>query len=158
MFTLKVISENEKETLNKFMQFYFYDFSEFLPIDIEDNGLFKDYSELEYYFSDRDSHFPYFIEVEGKMAGFVLVKREADGTYSIAEFFIMKRYRKSGLGKLVACQIFDMYKGNWYVMQIEPNLPAQAFWRKVIHEHTNGQFKEEIKEKKVFQYFNNANF
>lgn len=158
MFTLRIVQNQEKDSLNNIMQYYFYDFSEFLPIDVEQNGSFKDYTELDYYFNKRDSHVPYFIEVEGKLAGFVLVKREADETYSIAEFFIMKRYRKNGLGKSVALQVFDLYKGSWYVMQIKPNLPAQAFWRNVVQEYTNGQYKEEIEEKKIFQYFNNENY
>ncbi|MEJ7679877.1 MAG: hypothetical protein WKG06_18870 [Segetibacter sp.] len=77
--------------------------------------------------------------------GFVLVRfiESAERIYfSIAEFFIMKKYRQEGIGKAAAGQIFNMHKGLWEVYQMESNKPAQMFWKKVIDEYTKGQFEE----------------
>ena len=63
-------------------------------------------------------------------------------THSIAEFFILRKYRRQGIGQIVAHRIFDMFPGKWRVAQEERNFPAQAFWRKVVSRYTNGQFRE----------------
>lgn len=80
----------------------------------------------------------------GRMAGFVLVRNLEESTpvHSIAEFFILRKYRRRGVGKAAAHQIFGMFPGQWRVAQTEDNHPAQAFWRKVISEYTQGNFKE----------------
>jgi len=66
----------------------------------------------------------------------------AHGTHSIGEFFILKKYRRQGVGRVVAHQVFDLFPGRWSVGQIENNCPAQAFWRKVISEYTHGDYQE----------------
>jgi predicted acetyltransferase len=63
----------------------------------------------------------------------------------MAEFFVMKKYRQRGVGRKIAYQLFDRFHGVWKIAQIEENMPAQAFWRKVISEYTNGNY-EEIRE------------
>ena len=47
-----------------------------------------------------------------------------------------------GVGRAVACQIFDRFPGQWRVAQDEGNLPAQAFWRRVISQYTGGRSEE----------------
>ena len=54
----------------------------------------------------------------------------------------MKKYRKQGIGKTVAQKVFDMLPGYWRVAQIEQNIPAQNFWRKVISAYTKGDYHE----------------
>ena len=136
------------------MQFYIYDFSEFMDLHLEDHGRYSEYLLSEYW-SDP-SRYPYLIKLSGKNAGFVLVRLIREGEqlyYSIVEFFIMKRYRRAGLGNLVAKDIFTMHKGNWTVHQIINNLPAQLFWQKTINEYTGGKYTERTDEKKVTQIF-----
>jgi predicted acetyltransferase len=60
----------------------------------------------------------------------------------MSEFFVMKKYRRKGLGKAAAEQIFHLHRGQWEVFQKESNKPAQAFWRKIIDEYTRGQFTD----------------
>lgn len=73
--------------------------------------------------------------------------------FSIAEFFVMKKYRKAGIGKSIAYQVFDLYKGNWEVFQKESNKPAQLFWKNIINEYTSGDFKERFEDEKQIQNF-----
>jgi predicted acetyltransferase len=54
----------------------------------------------------------------------------------------MRKYRQQGVGKRVAFAILDRFPGAWEVRQTETNLPAQAFWRRVISEYTNGNYEE----------------
>jgi len=90
--------------------------------------------------------------VEGRLAGFVLVmhynyftgEHAADCPWVIAEFFVMRKYRRQGVGRAAAFQVFDRFPGRWEVAEITSNVGAQAFWRKVIGEYTGGDFAETV--------------
>jgi predicted acetyltransferase len=75
-----------------------------------------------------------------KYAGFVLIKQinSTDrSNFSIAQFFILKKYRRAGTGKAIAIQVFNLHKGQWEVHQ-KNSKPAQMFWNSVISKYTNG--------------------
>ena len=157
-FSLLKASKEDIGVIRNLMQFYMYDFSEFIKYDVEETGLFAPYPNLEEYWEDSNK-FPYIIENDGKHVGFVLVKftqAERLNYFSIAEFFILKKYRFSGVGKSVAIQIFDLHKGNWEVHQRSSNKPAQVFWVKVINEYSKGEFQERTESDKRIQTFKNG--
>lgn len=156
-FEIIHVQKEHKKVLANLMQFYIYDFSEFMKLDVEENGLYRDYP-LEEYWKEGHHRFAYIIKKEDKYVGFVLVKwiENIDRNYySIAEFFIFKKYRKAGMGKAVATRIFDLHKGEWEVYQIEANKAAQIFWNKTINEYTRGKFKERTEKGRVIQEFVN---
>ncbi|MFD0869477.1 Predicted acetyltransferase [Chlamydia abortus] len=148
----------EKPILNNLMQLYLYDFSEFMDCDVEDNGLFGEYPYLDDYWISVEHRFPYFIKRDGKNVGFILVRYiDSSDTphFSMAEFFIMKKYRRLGLGKHAAMKVFDMHRGRWEVTQLERNIPAQQFWNRVITEYTSGRFSSRMESEKYIQAFFN---
>ncbi|WP_419877607.1 GNAT family N-acetyltransferase [Brevibacillus centrosporus] len=153
-YEIQIATLEDKETLRNLLQFYIYDFSEFMDLHFEENGKYGDYPIDEYW--TTDPNYPYLIRLNGKIVGVALVKlknRNSDVYFSIAEFFIAKKYRRVGLGKLVAKDIFDLHKGQWEVYQIDNNKPAQHFWKKVIEEYTDGKFTERIEEGRRTQVF-----
>ena len=129
----------DKAVLRNLMELCQHDYSEFEDSDTDEHGLFG-YKYLDNYWTEDGRH-PFIVKVDGKPAGFALV-REIEGAANMAEFFIMRKYRRSGLGRTVACKVFDMFPGKWRVEQMPGNLPAQAFWRKVISEYTIGGFED----------------
>ncbi|WP_274650109.1 GNAT family N-acetyltransferase [Paenibacillus humicola] len=155
-FELIRASHEYKEVIRNLMQFYVYDFSEFEPCDVEADGLFGPYPYLEDYWKEESLRYPYVIKQNDKYAGFVLVRLIESGErryFSMAEFFMMKKYRKKGIGKSVAKQIFHLHKGQWEVFQLESNQPARIFWTKVIDEFTQGQFKARVENGRTIQEF-----
>jgi len=147
-----------KTVIKNLMQLYMYDFSEFVDMDVEANGLFAAYRNIDGYWQD-ENRFPYMIQQNEKYIGFVLVRciEELQRNYfSVAEFFVMKKYRRTGIGKVIAHQIFNLHKGKWEVFQKETNKPAQLFWKKVIDEYTTGNFTERFEEGKTIQQFQNS--
>ncbi len=58
------------------------------------------------------------------------------------QFFVLKKYRRAGLGKELATHVIQSHPGAWEIGQMNANLPAQAFWRKVISGLTQGNFTE----------------
>jgi predicted acetyltransferase len=154
------IEYKDKEVLRNLMEFYLYDFSEMERFDVYPHGRFE-YKYLDHYWTEA-GRFPYFILVDGLYAGFVLVSPYGifnNDSLSISEFFIMRKYRKSGIGEESARQVFDRHRGNWEVKEMKSNVGAQAFWRKVIKRYTNDHYEEVLMDderwKGPIQTFNN---
>ncbi len=131
------------------MQLYLYDFSEFGGFDVGPDGVFDaSLLRLDSYWTESD-RVPFLVYVEGEIAGFVLVNSytcldENSGGRSIAEFFIMRKYRRQGVGKAAAFQVFERFRGKWEVRQLKINGVGQRFWRRVIREYTRGRFRETL--------------
>ena len=135
----------DKLILRHLLQLYLHDFSVYDRVDVDEHGLY-DYPRIDHYWTE-DTRYPFLVRVDDHIAGFALVREmeasEVDTlTYSIAEFFILRKYRQQGIGKTVAFQLFDRFRGNWYVGQYVSNEPSHVFWRKVIGEYTGGQFEQ----------------
>lgn len=151
-------SLEQKDVIKNLMQFYIYDFSEYISCDVEEDGLYMAYADLEAYWKEENHRFPYIIKQGERYAGFVLVrliKSASRDYFSIAEFFILKKYRREGIGRAIATQVFNLHKGQWEVYQKESNKPARIFWNKVIDEYTNGQFTERAEGGRRIQDFEN---
>lgn len=149
----------EKQVFLNLMQYYFYDFSEFVPAYVEDSGVYEQYPHIEHYWEKGEDHFPYLIRVNERLAGFALVKQLRDTpypTFSMVEFFIMKRFRLAGVGKMFAYTLFNRHRGQWEVFQLRANLPAQTFWNKIIAEYTECDYVERVEEGNHIQEFINA--
>jgi predicted acetyltransferase len=141
---VKRAESTDRIKLDNLMQFYIYDFSEFLPIDLDEKASFKE-EILDSFFADPDKD-AFLVLVDGLPAGFAFVSAEIvlqqnQGGRCIKEFFIVKRHRRNGVGKTVATAIFSMYPGIWEVRVVRTNLPAKVFWEKVISEYSEGRYK-----------------
>lgn len=139
----------QKSVIMNLLELYIYDFTEFSPYDVDSHGLYG-YRCLDSYWTE-EGRYPFIIYVDSKIAGFVLIRRNYvddlnDYSNSIAEFFVMKKYRGQGVGKKVAFYMFNLFPGLWEVAEMKSNKPAQDFWRKVIHDFTHGVFDEIQKE------------
>ncbi len=134
----------EKPVLRNLMELYRYDSSEFDGEDVGEHGLFV-YRYFDHYWTEPGRH-AFIVRVSGRLAGFAMVRAigvdETEPVHQIAEFFIMRKYRRQRIGTTVARRIFDLFPGRWRVAEEEANTPAQMFWRKVISGYTSGGFKE----------------
>jgi predicted acetyltransferase len=163
-----MVAFEEKFILENLWQLYEYDMSQY-----EEDGGPNDYGlfgrrYFDHYWTDK-GRYPYFIKISGKLAGFVLVSSirnlkesgndhpmnlsHSDVTHSVGEFFVLRNYRRKGIGKFVAHRIFDMFPGKWRVSQMENNQPSQEFWRKIISEYTNGDYLETTCNRRPVQKF-----
>ncbi len=131
--------------LANLLQFYLYDFTEFMGWDIPDTGRFKE-DDLAGCWTEPWRH-PFLIRVDGKLAGFAIVDSRSaltgdTDTRDIAEFFIVRRYRRRGVGASVATWLLDHFPGKWEIRQLAQNTAATTFWRKLIDRYTGGRFEE----------------
>lgn len=144
---ISLVPSKQKVIIENLMQFYLYDFTQFLDIDLTEQGDFAPYPDLHEYWTNRETRFPYLITYQHKPAGFALVDRmddKAEADFYLSEFFVMKKYRRSGLGTWASHQLFDRLRGGWKVTQVSTNTPAQTFWRKTIGIYTGNQYEERV--------------
>jgi predicted acetyltransferase len=135
----------DKPALGNLIELYEYDFTEYTGDDVGTDGRFG-YRYLDAYFAEPGRH-PLLIRADGRLAGFVLVRRAAsadgDGEVSdMGEFFVMRKYRRQGVGSEAARRAFDLFPGRWEVREMAANLPACAFWRRIIGDYTAGRFDQ----------------
>jgi predicted acetyltransferase len=138
-------TRDDKPVLLALNEYYTYDFSELLGLDVGDDGSFGG-ARIERHFEDPCCH-PFLIRVDGKLAGFALHEGRSrltgeEGVNDVADFFVMRKYRKHAVGARAAVALFDRFAGPWEVRQVRPNVGATAFWRKVIARYTRGGWEE----------------
>ncbi len=138
-------SVEERPILRHLMELYLYDFSEFDGADLSPLGLYE-YPYLDHYWVEAGRS-PFLLRVEGRLAGFALVARYnyfsgQNDRWVIAEFFVLRKYRRGGCGEQAARWIFDQFPGEWQVGQLAENQRAYHFWHKVISRYTGGDFQE----------------
>jgi predicted acetyltransferase len=118
----------DEGTIRNLVELYAYDFSEFTDEDVDEHGLFG-YRYLDHYWTEAERH-PFLIRVDGRIAGFALVR--AGRPHDMAEFFVVKKYRGSGVAKQAARAVFAMFPGDWQTRELAANARATAFWRNAI--------------------------
>ncbi|MES1207595.1 MAG: GNAT family N-acetyltransferase [Pseudomonadota bacterium] len=147
MAALEVVpaTAEERLTIENLFQLYAYDWSDVLGLDVGDDGRFRQV-QLDVYWRDGACH-PFLIRVDGRPGGFALVCGRsrlsgADGVFDMAEFFVMRRHRRQGIGRKVACALFERFEGRWEIRQRLEHPAATNFWRDVIARHTGGKYRE----------------
>jgi predicted acetyltransferase len=131
--------------LRRLMQLYLYDLGTIDGWEIGDDGLYGSEARIESFWHDPRRR-SFLVRVDGELAGFVMIRDGAhfagDGTREISEFFVLRGYRRRGVGERVARRVFDMFPGGWEVTELASNVEARAFWRQVIDRYTGGRFTD----------------
>jgi predicted acetyltransferase len=133
------------------LELYVHDFSEFLDLDVGEDGRFG-YPSLSLYWSEPDRH-PFFIRADGKLAGLALVKRAlavygSESVWDMAEFFILRGYRGRGVGTLAAHEVWRRFPGAWEVRVMPRNPLGRRFWARAVAEFAGERFRRVVIEKK----------
>ena len=140
---LKRINAEDKEILRNLLEKYDYEFSQWDNRDVNKLGLYG-YDYLDCYWTE-EKRWAYFIEVDEKLAGFIMINNypEADEEmdYSLAEFFVLYKYRRCGIGKFAAIKVFDMFHGKWQLKRHPKNIASVHFWDSVVSEYTKGKYQ-----------------
>lgn len=141
------VGADDRERLGSLFELYAYDFSEMLALDVGDDGRFHA-AALDAYWTDPRRH-AFLFRVDERLAGFGLVHEQSrltgdDAVRDMAEFFVMRRHRKHGIGERAASWLFDRFRGPWEVRERPENHAATAFWRRIIARYTGGHFEDVV--------------
>jgi len=73
--------------------------------------------------------------------------------YSMAEFFVARRWRRQGVGQEAVRLILDRFAGRWHIMEYLRNPGAVSFWRRVVGAYSLGRYQERVSNGEIHQYF-----
>jgi predicted acetyltransferase len=135
---LEAIGRAQESLLQNLFQLYTHDFSQHWAGtpkgDLDALGRFPDYP-LEPYWT-QPNRSAWLLRVTGHIAGFALLNdfapsgRQVDT--SIAEFFVVQKYRRGGVGTRFAHALLQMRKGIWEAGIARKNIAALNFWRSAL--------------------------
>ncbi|WP_224701797.1 GNAT family N-acetyltransferase [Devosia aquimaris] len=120
---------DQKPVVANLIQLYLYDMTEFMPFPVSADGRF------EYDFLDRFWQHPYLIMAGDEIAGFALVVDTCPLTgrtpcWFMAEFFVLKAYRRRGAGQAALAAALARHQGDWHIAVPHANRAAASFWQK----------------------------
>lgn len=125
-------------TLEAMFQLYVHDFSEHWAGqdrgELLESGRFADYPGLDRYWREPGRS-AWLIRADGHLAGFALLSAHSHSgqpaDHDIAEFFVVRKHRRSGVGFEAARQLIGSRPGQWEIAVVRANAGALAFWRRV---------------------------
>jgi predicted acetyltransferase len=143
------VGEEHQALLENLLTLYIHDLSEFIDLEPQPDGRFV-YPWLPLYWQEAH-RLPFVVRVDGRLAGFVFVMRAVsvhgdDEVWDLAEFFILRGFRRRGVGASVAHEIWGRLRGRWEVRVREQNAPALAFWRTTVSAFTLSPATPEVVE------------
>lgn len=151
MIEVRRAIQSDRLVVQHLLELYFHDLSEFWDYDVDEHGLYG-YNLDDYW--RKPSHIPFVFLVQGRYAGFALVNDDVclpQNEHWMAQFFVLRKYRRQGVASAAATSIFESLPGRWEVGQIPANLAAQAFWRTHIAAYTKGAFSEAVMQEEAWQ-------
>jgi len=144
--SLDAATAADAELLGNLLELYSHELSDVFPsVVLGPDGRFG-YPQLPLYWSEPSRRFAFLIRDNGQVAGFVLATRglaAADPqVLDVAEFFVLRRYRRQGFGQLAARQLWSQLPGSWTVRIAEGNRIALSFWANVLAAVIPGEINE----------------
>lgn len=127
----------QESILANMLELYAHDFSEFIDLILGADGRFG-YKNLSSYWKEAN-HYPFLITANGHLAGLVFVRRGSEisddpDVWDMTEFFVLRGFRRAGVGLEVAHEIWKRFPGKWEVRVMDRNHKAKDFWRRAVAE------------------------
>jgi predicted acetyltransferase len=138
------IGRESDVVLRNLFEHYLHDMAEWFDIDTKADGSYS-YDTSQIWEKGYDA---YLAKVGDSIAGFALIGSAAEwlgdiGAHDVDEFFVIRRFRRSGVGRRMATFLWDERPGEWLVRVLEGNAPAVSFWRTAILSYSLDSFNEE---------------
>jgi predicted acetyltransferase len=147
----------EQQIVENLMQLYLHDFSEFEDLQIQEDGQYA-YEYLEQYWQNSN-RYPFLFRADNQIAGFALLRYDVDfrsmqDRMEMIEFFVVRSFRRQGVGRAAAARLWDLFPGRWSLRVLTANTGGLAFWRATIADYTRGKFDEHKEEGMVSRAVN----
>lgn len=138
---VEAATAGQRDLLAGLLQLYLHDLSAVEGWEVDESGSFGD-DDLNGCWTDDWRH-PFVIRASGKVAGFAIVDQGSDVTtdpsvFDMAEFFVLRRWRRQGVGREATRQLLARFPGRWEVRPFPGYRPGEEFWRRVCHECATG--------------------
>jgi len=145
---LRFIQEDptKKAVLQNLFEHYLHDMAEWFDFDTGEDGRYA--YPVETCWEDEGAVFIAYSK--SIPIGFALVapaeRWTGDKTgHDLKEFFVVRRYRRSGVGLSFATHLWARNSGPWLVRVYQGNLPALPFWRRAVASYAKNDWSEETR-------------
>lgn len=143
---IRRVDRSQEAILRNLLELYCHDMAEWLLLDAQEDGTYR-YPCEKVWDAGLEVYFAYVGRIP---VGFGLVGSAEPyvgdaGVKDLEEFFVVRRHRRSGIGRALATYLWDQYPGRWLVRVYQGNPPAMRFWREAIAQYTAGRFGEEVR-------------
>jgi predicted acetyltransferase len=138
----------DREWLTNVFPLYLHDLSEFglTFYTLDARGVWMPDHRADWLEDDGDH--PLIVVHEGRRVGFALVNQAPSPhlrpgmDFRLSEFFVLRGHRGAGIGRGAAFALFERFRGRWEISALPRNVPAIAFWRRVVGEWGGGRHRE----------------
>lgn len=143
---IRRVDRSQDAILRNLLELYCHDMAEWLLLDAREDGTYRYPTEKVW-----DAGVHVYLAYVGRIpVGFGLVGSAEPyvgdaGVKDLEEFFVVRRHRRSGIGRTLATCLWDQYPNRWLVRVYQGNPPAMRFWRETIARYTGGKFGEETR-------------
>ncbi len=129
--------------LRNLFEHYCHDMSEWFDVDTGTDGRYS-YNTASIWAKDYRA---YLATIGASIAGFAVIGSGAEwlgdpGAQDVHEFFVMRKFRRRGVGQRMAIRLWNEHPGEWLVRVFEANAPAVQFWRTAISAYSMGSYSE----------------
>jgi predicted acetyltransferase len=143
---LDLATPDDAALLSNLLELYSHDLSDTFGLELGLDGRFG-YQNLPLYWSEPERRFAFLIRSGVRVVGFALATRGLPASpdeeaFDVAEFFVLRRYRRSGVGRRAAFLLWNRFASGWIVRVSEANASGYRFWTRIIAEYSNGVFTE----------------
>jgi predicted acetyltransferase len=139
--TVEAVGKPARVLLRSLTQLYLHDLSAVEGWEVDDAGSFGE-DDLDGCWTEPRRH-PFVIRVESSVAGFAVVDEGSDVTcdpdvFDMAEFFVLRRWRRQGVGREAFRLLLARFPGQWAVRPFPGYAPGEQFWQQVCGELAAG--------------------
>jgi predicted acetyltransferase len=130
--------------LRNLFEHYLHDMAEWFELDTKADGSYSYDTSVIW----KKGYDAYLAKVGDSIAGFALLGSAVEwlgdaGAHDVREFFVVRRFRRIGVGQRMATVLWNERPGGWLVRVLEKNAPAVLFWRRVIASYSRDSNAEE---------------
>jgi predicted acetyltransferase len=144
--TLERATPDMSPLVENLLELYIHDLSEIFAVELGPDGRFG-YDKLPLYWTDPVGRHIFVIKYGSRVAGFAMATRgspvsQRPTDLDVAEFFVLRAFRRLGVGRQAAFMLWDTIPGQWVVRVVETNETGVNFWSEVVRSYTSGVFGE----------------
>ena len=144
------VDDSDQPILEALLEPYWHELTAYEPAEVGADGRYG------WRYLDRWRHSngwrPFLARVGGLPACFALVRTQGH-VHVMQEFFVLRRHRRSGIGRLLVADVFSQFPGAWLVSLHAANTVAAAFWEDAISRSGPVDWRQETTTGRVVHRF-----
>jgi predicted acetyltransferase len=142
--TVSKIGRESDVVLRNLFEHYIHDMSEWFEVDTKADGSYS-YDTSSIWDKGIEAHLA---KIDDLPVGFALIGSANEWlseieAFDVREFFVIRRFRRRGVGQRMAALLWNQHPGEWLVRVLESNAPALTFWRMTISTYSRGLYSED---------------